>query len=114
MGEDQIVSWTIVQSGTLALRSRIGKNPRLLSCYSATGALVTDERPAKSLYQKVRLYSMLAVALIAVIVIFQNTEDTEVKVLFWTVTMPRPALLGAAVLMGFAAGAIWSGLRRRR
>ena len=85
-----------------------------MSCYSATGALVSDERPVKSLYQKFRLYSMLTVALIAVIVIFQNTEDTELKVLFWTVTIPRPALLGAAVLMGFAACAIWSGLRRRR
>jgi uncharacterized integral membrane protein len=51
---------------------------------------------------KVILIVVLAVLL--VIVILQNTETVDTRLLFVTVSMPRAALLGFAVLLGFVLG----------
>jgi len=76
---------------------------------------VADDKIAgKSLYQKIRLYTLAGVAALAVIVIFQNTDNVETQLLFWSITMPRAALLSVAMLAGFAGGVVWVGLRRRR
>ena len=74
-----------------------------------------DEQIAgKSLYQKIRLYILVIIAVLAVIIIFQNTDNVKTQLLFWSITMPRAALLSVATLVGFAGGVIWVGLRRRR
>jgi len=75
---------------------------------------VADEPSGRSLYQKVRLSALITIGVVLMIVIFQNTEDVETQVLFWTLTMPRAALLAATMLAGFAGGIIWSGMRRRK
>lgn len=76
---------------------------------------MADEQIAgKSLYQKIRLYILVIIAVLAVIIIFQNTDNVKTQLLFWSITMPRAALLSVATLVGFAGGVIWVGLRRRR
>ena len=103
------VSW-------LALGGQIGHNSSSqLNCCSPAGVPVTDDQSGgKSLYQKVRLYTLVGIAVLAVIVIFQNTEDVKTHLLFWTIEMPRAALLSVTVLAGFTGGVICMGLRRRR
>ena len=52
-------------------------------------------------------WKMTAAALLliaSIIVVFQNTEEAEAKLLFVTVTMPRSILLGATFLGGACAG----------
>jgi len=44
------------------------------------------------------------VALLAVIVVFQNRTEIETRLLFVTVTMPRAVLLFATLAVGFALG----------
>jgi uncharacterized integral membrane protein len=73
-----------------------------------------DQIAGKSLLQKLRLYTLVGIAALAVIIIFQNTDDVETQLLFWIITMPLAALLSVAMLAGFAGGVIWIGLRRRR
>ena len=76
---------------------------------------MADEQIAgRSLYQKIRLYILVIIAVLAVIIIFQNTDNVKTQLLFWSITMPRAALLSVATLVGFAGGVIWVGLRRRR
>jgi uncharacterized integral membrane protein len=76
---------------------------------------VTDDQSSgRSLYQKVRLYTLVGIAMLAVIVIFQNTEDVKIQLLFWPIPMPLAALLSATLLAGFVGGVIWVGFRRRR
>jgi putative membrane protein len=57
---------------------------------------------------KVKLYTGLALILLVLIVVFQNTEPVETKCLFATVTMPRAALLAITLLIGIAAGMLLS------
>jgi uncharacterized integral membrane protein len=62
---------------------------------------------------KVILIVVLAVLL--VIVILQNTETVDTRLLFVTVSMPRAALLGFAVLLGFVLGLLtdlWIGRKK--
>lgn len=74
-----------------------------------------DEQIAgKSLYQKIRLYILVVIVALAVIIIFQNTDQVKTQLLFWSFEMPRAALLSVATLVGFAGGVIWVGRRRRR
>ncbi len=53
---------------------------------------------------KLKLSAALAMIVIVLIVVFQNTELVETKLLFVTVTMPRAALLAITMLIGIAAG----------
>ena len=53
---------------------------------------------------KVKLYAGLALIAIVLIVIFQNTEPVETKLLFFTVIMPRAVLLAVTMLIGVATG----------
>lgn len=57
---------------------------------------------------KVKLYTALALILLVLIVVFQNTEQVETKFLFATITMPRAALLAITLLIGIAAGMLLS------
>lgn len=53
-------------------------------------------------------------ALLAVIVILQNTESVETHLLFAKVTMPRAVLLITTAAIGFVAGLAAGGWNRRR
>ena len=46
---------------------------------------------------------------LAVIVVFQNTQAVETKLLFMTLTLPNAALLFGTLAMGFAIGALAAG-----
>ena len=107
--------WAGVVSG-LVLSEHIGNNDlRPFIVCSAKGVLVADSRfGGKNLFQKVRLYTFTGIALLAVIVIFQNTKPVTTDLLFWSLDMPRAALLSVTMLAGFAGGVIWTGLRRWR
>ncbi len=51
-----------------------------------------------------RVIAALLLAVFAVILILQNTEPVETRLLFTTVTMPRAVLLILTTLVGFALG----------
>lgn len=53
---------------------------------------------------KLKLYSALALIVMILIVVLQNTEQVDTQLLFVTISMPRAALLAVTLLVGFAAG----------
>jgi len=53
---------------------------------------------------KIKLYASLVLLLLAAVVFLQNTETVDTRILFFTVSMPRAALLIISLLTGFAAG----------
>lgn len=58
--------------------------------------------------KKTRLIVMLVLAVLVVIVLLQNTEAVETRLLFATVIMPRALLLFTTALVGFALGILVS------
>jgi uncharacterized integral membrane protein len=56
--------------------------------------------------RKLRMWGAVALAGIAVIVIFQNTQPVVTRFLFATVTMPNAAQIAVIFLIGYAAGAM--------
>ncbi|MCJ8500901.1 LapA family protein [Desulfatitalea alkaliphila] len=66
---------------------------------------------------KVKLVIALVVVVLMTIVIYQNLEPMEARLLFTTIAMPRAALLGITLLIGIAAGVALTlviSARRRR
>lgn len=59
--------------------------------------------------QKIKIIAMAVLALLVLVVVLQNTEAVETKVLFLTVTMPRAALLFGALVIGFVIGVVTAG-----
>ena len=57
---------------------------------------------------KVKLIITLAVAIITLIIILQNTAVVETKLLFVTVSMPLVLLLFMTLLIGFILGVVGS------
>jgi uncharacterized integral membrane protein len=58
---------------------------------------------------KLKIIGIALVVLIVVIVVLQNTQAVETKLLFLTVTMPNAALLLGTLIIGFAIGVLTSG-----
>jgi lipopolysaccharide assembly protein A len=58
--------------------------------------------------QKFRLGFAILIASFVLIVILQNTEPVETRVLFLSVTMPRAVLLLVTTVIGFLLGILWS------
>lgn len=54
--------------------------------------------------QKVKIAAIALLALFVLIVVLQNTESVETKILFFSITMPRAALLFGALVVGFIVG----------
>ena len=54
----------------------------------------------------VKLIIIATLAILAAIVIFQNTQSVETKILFVSITMPRFILLAVTGLVGFAIGVL--------
>ncbi len=57
---------------------------------------------------KFRLICAAVLALIALIIVLQNTEPVETRLLFVTLTMPRAVLLMGTTIIGFILGVLWS------
>ena len=55
---------------------------------------------------KVRLIAAAVVALLLIILILQNTEPVETRLLFATVSMPRALLITITALSGFMIGVL--------
>lgn len=59
--------------------------------------------------QKVKIILGAVVALLVIVVVLQNTEAVETKILFTTITMPRAALLFGTLIVGFGLGVLTAG-----
>ena len=64
--------------------------------------------------QRFKIISIGILALLGVIIILQNTEPVETKLLFLSITMPRAILLMGTTLIGFALGVLVSFYFQRR
>ena len=53
---------------------------------------------------KMKIVGIAAVVVLVVVVVLQNTQAVETKLLFLTVTMPNAALLFGTLIIGFAIG----------
>lgn len=60
--------------------------------------------------QRIKIIAAAALTILLLVVIAQNAEPVETRLLFATVTMPGAALLAIAGIVGFAIGlltALW-------
>lgn len=64
----------------------------------------SDNRKSKPMMQKLKIAAIALLALFVLIVVLQNTESVETKILFFSITMPRAALLFGALVVGFIVG----------
>ncbi len=55
---------------------------------------------------KVKLIALLVLAVLAAVLILQNTQMVVTRVLFVTLGMPLAALLALTLLVGFAGGVL--------
>ena len=53
---------------------------------------------------KAKLIAALVLAVLVIIVVLQNTQPVETKILLMTIEMPRAALLATTMLIGMAVG----------
>ena len=63
---------------------------------------------------RARKIIIAVVALLAIVVMLQNIQAVETKLLFMTVTMPRALLLMVTFLLGLAVGVVLSGFWFRK
>ncbi len=63
----------------------------------------------KGTIDKVKIVGIAIIVLMVVIVVLQNTQAVETKLLFLTVTMPNAALLFGTLIIGFAIGVLTAG-----
>ena len=69
---------------------------------------------AMSKLQAAKVIVAVVLVLLAVVVVLQNTEAVETKVLFINITMPRAALLFVNLVIGFVVGFLVAGRIRRK
>ena len=58
--------------------------------------------------RKTRLILTVVLAVLVAVVVLQNTEAQETRVLFATIVMPRAVLLLTTALIGFVVGVLTS------
>lgn len=68
----------------------------------------------KPVMQRLKLIAIAILTLLGVIIILQNTEPVETKLLFGSITMPRAILLMGTTLIGFALGVLVSFFIKRK
>ena len=66
--------------------------------------------------ERFKLVLGVVIALLALIIVLQNTETVETRLLFITISMPRAVLLFGTTLIGFALGVLasFSLMKKRR
>lgn len=57
-----------------------------------------------SLVSKLRIAGIAIVAILVLIIVLQNTEAVETKILFMAVTVPRAVLLFGTTVVGYVLG----------
>ena len=58
--------------------------------------------------ERTKAIILVILALLGMIIVLQNTETVETRLLFWSISMPRAVLLLGTSLIGFAAGIVAS------
>jgi uncharacterized integral membrane protein len=61
-----------------------------------------------------RFWVVIGLSLLGFVLLVQNSTNTPVRVLIWTVQMPLLFLLVAMVLLGIAVDRVWIWRQRRR
>lgn len=76
---------------------------------------VTVVEPARPKKRRppVRLILVALVAVLSLILVLQNTDTVETKILFATIAMPRAVLLAITFLLGVVVGLLIPFLRKR-
>ena len=64
--------------------------------------------------ERFKLVSIAVLVGLGIIIILQNTQQVETKILFMAITMPRAVLLMVTTLIGFALGVLVSFLFQRK
>lgn len=59
-----------------------------------------------TLKSKFKIVTAVILAILLIVVILQNTDLVETRLLFATVEMPRAAMLALAMLVGFVIGVL--------
>lgn len=57
-------------------------------------------------WQRIKLVVLALVALLFLVVILQNTEGVEAKLLFFTISVPKAVMLFGALIVGFVLGIV--------
>ena len=70
--------------------------------------ILSDNKEA-IMFSKIKIIIATLLGILILIVVLQNTEAVETKLLFMSVTMPRAALLFGTLLVGFALGVLMAG-----
>ena len=68
----------------------------------------------KTNVNQIKIAGILLLIIAIVIVVLQNTEIVQLKILFITLTMPRAVLLISTSLFGFVIGVLFSFLWKRK
>ncbi|MFO7956609.1 MAG: LapA family protein [Candidatus Brocadiia bacterium] len=63
---------------------------------------------------QLRLIVIIVLGVLAVVLALQNREIVDTRILFFTASMPRFALLLLTLAVGFVAGFLAGTMRRRR
>jgi uncharacterized integral membrane protein len=63
----------------------------------------------KEQMNKLKIVLIAVLALVVVVVVLQNTQAVETKLLFMTVTLPNAALLFGTLIIGFTLGVLTAG-----
>ncbi len=63
--------------------------------------------------KKVKTVIIIVLTFLVIIVVLQNTQPVETKLLFLTITMPKALLIIFTFLIGFASGVIAASLLRK-
>lgn len=58
---------------------------------------------------KAKIIIAAILALLTLIIVLQNTENVDTKVLFMTISLPRAALLFGTMVIGFILGVVMAG-----
>ena len=64
--------------------------------------------------ERFKLVSIAVLIGLGIIIILQNTQPVETRILFMTITMPRAILLLVTTLIGFALGVLVSFFFQRK
>ncbi|MBU0728459.1 MAG: LapA family protein [Proteobacteria bacterium] len=64
--------------------------------------------------QQVKLILILVLVSLGLIIVLQNTQPVETKILFASITMPRAVLLFGTTILGFALGVLVSFMMVKR
>ena len=64
--------------------------------------------------RKAKLITAIVIAVLVVVLLLQNTDPVETRLIFMSVKMPRAMLLLVTFLLGFVAGsAVSKGFRKK-